>query len=73
MLYVLFVEPSHHLGHLTFYCKVYFAYFESFIMYRNTCRPRYVSKKAYLYLQYSGVVSGFIMLGLDGRVGAIPT
>ena len=26
---------------------VYFAYFESFIMYKNTRRPRYVSKKAY--------------------------
>ena len=26
---------------------VYFAYFESFIVYRNTRRPRYVSKEAY--------------------------
>ena len=25
---------------------VYFAYFESFIVYKNTRRPRYVSKKA---------------------------
>ena len=29
------------------HCAVYFAYFESFIMYKNTHRSRYVSKKAY--------------------------
>ena len=47
---------------------VYFAYFENFIVYRNT-RRLYLQR----LMQRSGVVSSFIMLGLDGRVGAIPT
>ena len=50
---------------------VYFTTFESVILYRNTCRPCYVSKavigavfKSYELLHF---------LRLNGCVGAIPT
>ena len=45
--------------------RVYFAYFESFII--------SVGHVMYLKTVASGIVSGFIMLGLDESVGAIPT
>ena len=50
----LFTEEEEDNGEIVFFCNftydivaVYFAYFESFIVYKNTRRPRYVPKKAY--------------------------
>ena len=58
-------NPSLHL----FIIVVYFTYFDSFIVYRNTHRPCYVSKKL---INPEFLSSESFHLGY-GRISAIPT